>query len=613
MSAHVRLSHDPTRHGPGRAPLALFVAALASSVAASASGQVATGGVDTTSVVADPRDVESVARAEQADFERRRIRHLPLTYEPFGGSCDEVVGRLCTTYGEGEWYPVPEDEVILGMRRALVVRLDSLQELVPASAWILGQRVWYRAEGGAWEDALRTARSCGEVEGWWCDALEGFALHGLGRYSEAHRVFERALAGMDPEVARAWRVPRWPVDADVRDRLGDAEGDEDRERRLLDLVWLLADPLYLVEGNDRLTEHYARHTVARLRDRARNPFRLSWGSDLEELTVRHGWEMGWERRPTRDFGSLDQIVGHKHPEGRDYMPPGAILTAPAEASAADLQADLHRPRSLYAPAYAPLLLPMEGQVAVFPRGTRTVVVATHFLPEDTTYHATHAHPLPWLEPGDQADDADRIGLFAVPVDGGRPTGVERSGSVDGALMLDLPTGAYVLSSESWSPALRRAGRFRVGVPERPAPEDIATLSDLLLLRPSHPGPNGLEAAVELALPMARIRAGQPFSLAWEIVGLGFRAEALSFEVSVTRTDRSFFQRVGRFLGLGDGSRPLTLAWEEPGPSQPGPVFRSLDLDVPSLDEGRYEIRLVLKTTGRSDAVTTSRFRVVPPR
>jgi hypothetical protein len=596
-----------------RSPIVLVVVLECSAVlqgAAAIEAQIPTGAVDTTEVVADPEDVESVARAAQAGFERSRVRLLPLTYEPFGGPCDEVVGRLCTTYSEGEWYPVPENERIVRMRRELVVELDSLQERAPSSEWILGQRVWYRAEGGAWEAALRTARACPAVPRWWCDALEGFALHGLAHFTEAEEAFERALDGMDWEAARRWRIPEWPVDGAVRERLESAESDPGGMEALLERIWALADPLWLVEGNDRRTEHYARWTVARLRDRARNPFRLSWGSDLEELTVRHGWEMGWERTPTRDFGSVDHVIGHKHPEGRDFMPPGEVLGALATANGEDLRADRRRPRSLYAPVYAPVFLPMEGQVAVFPRGERMTVVATAFLPEDTTYHATHDHPRPWMDPGADVNRPDRVGLFALPLDGGPLRTAERDGAAEGALMLDIPNEPHVLSLESWSPSRRRAGRLRVGLSKRLAPEDVATLSDVLLLRPTDPEPESLEAALHASLPAPRLRPGQPFAIAWEIFGLGFRAETLHFEVSVERTDRGVLQRIGQFLRLTDRPQPLTLGWEEPGPDEPGPAFRYLALDLPELGEGTYEIRLVLHTVGRTEAVVTEAFEVV---
>ena len=76
-----------------------------------------------------------------------------------------------------------------------------------------------------------------------------------------------------------------------------------------------------------------------------------------------------------------------------------------------------------------------------------------------------------------------------------------------------------------------------------------------------------------------------FAIFIPVVGLGFRPETLAFEVSVERMDRGVFQRLGQFLGLADRPQPLRLAWEEPGPAEPGPSFRSLSLDLPVLDVG----------------------------
>lgn len=599
---------------PHRFALLTLVAMAARADAAA--GQVVRGTPDTASVVADPADVVSVGRSAQARFERRRVRLLPLSHESVGGSCDEVVGRICTTYDEGEWYPQLESREIVARRLRLLAELDSLQELAPSSGWLLGQRVWYRAEGGDWGGAYRVAAECGGVDPWWCLALKGFALHGLERYREAEATFERALARMDEAGAERWRTPRWPVDSDTRELLEDAEADPPRRAEILRRLWALADPLYLVDGNDRLTAHYARWTAATIRDGARNPFRLSWGDDLTQLTVRHGWQIGWERTPSRDYTALDRVVGHNHPLGRDYMPPGDAVEAPADTPADELHPGVRRPRSLYAPPYAPVLLPMEGQVAVFPRGRTMAVVATHFLPEDTTFHASHRHPVPWRDPGDQAEMPDRTGLFALPVE--RPSGrafhsVRRLHSVDGASLLEIPTGDYVVSAESWSPPRRRAGRLRLGVSARLAPADVATLSDILLLRPGGRDPETLREALELALPRPRLRPGQPFAIGWEVAGLGFRPETLAFEVSVERDGRSVLSRVGDFLGLSEPPRPIALSWEEPGPTEPGHLFRYLALDLPELEEGGYEVRLTLRTAGRADAVTTRRFEVARER
>jgi hypothetical protein len=336
---------------------------------------------------------------------------------------------------------------------------------------------------------------------------------------------------------------------------------------------------------------------------------MGWSDDLEELTVRHGWELGWERTRSTLTGGRDGAIGHKHPEGRDYMPAGRALREPVAATPEDLAAGRREPRSLYAPDYAPVLLPMEAEVAVFPRGDHALLVATSFLPEDTTWHATHDHPKPWLEPGDQAGMPDRIGLFALPVAGGEAIGTDAMGSSEGALILDVPSGDYVLSIESWSPERRRAGRSRMGIRVIRAPNDIATASDLLLLRGGDRPPESLEEALPLALLRPTIRSGDALAIAWEISGLGFRRETLQYALSVERTDRNVLRRLGEFFRLATRSKPLELAWQEPAPDRPQTQFRHLALDLPELDPGHYQITLTLSTEARSDVVVTRNFEV----
>lgn len=596
-------------------------------------------------MVVDSSDLRSVARGAQRRFEYRRTRYLPSTWGARGGSCDERVGRFCTWYSEGEWVPEPEDPRIVRMREELLAVLDSAGRALPGDDWILGQRVWYRGETGRWADALAVARDCREATPWWCAALEGLALHGMGAYPASLAAFRAALDWMDPDRARTWRLPLRALDGEGRDllheglnagpspeassgdpgagrssRSGAAHGSggggpalPDSAEALLHRLWILADPLHLVEGNDRLTAHYARWTTARLRERARNPFRISWGEDLEELTVRHGWEMGWERRRSTTAMGEDQIVGHKHPEGRDYIPPGEVLARPARAAEAALVAGLDEPRSLYAPAYAPVLLPMEGMVAVFPRADSVVVVATQSLPEDTTWHAGHHHPRPWMEAGDQAGHPDRRGLHLVSLDPeGRALGVEAEGT-SGALLLRAPAGRYVVSSESWSPEERRAGRLRRGLDARAVPADVVTVSDLLLVEAGGDAPERLEEAAGRALLRPVIRRGETFGVVWEVGGLGCRVETISYGLAVERADRGLFRRAGEWLGLLDRERPLSLRWEEQGPELPGPALRWLSLDLPPLEAGEYRIRLTVDVAGRSALTTERAFRVLRER
>jgi len=590
--------------------LLIVVAATSFAAAHPAVAQVARGALDTTAVVVDPRDAAGAARSAQAAFERARERHLTVRLGSSGGECDEVVGRFCTWHDEGEWIPVEDPEEMRTLRAEFLHTLDSLQALAPSDAWILGQRVWYRGEGGDWEGALIVSRHCLEEPSWWCTALEGLALHGLERFVEAEAAFDTALARMDPELALEWRIPERAVDSDGREVLATVRTAAGEPLDLvLDRLWWLADPLYLVEGNDRETAHYARWTVATLKEDARNPYRMRWGRDLEELTVRHGWEVGWERVLGGQLGRPVDIVGHKEPEGRDYLPSGRTLADPTTASAEDLVADRRRPRSLYAPPYAPVLLPMEGQLARFPRGDRLVIVASQFLPEDTTFHATHDHPRPWMDAGSQAGMPDRVGLFGVPVDGGERVETRHVGSAAGALAIELGQGAWLVSSESWSPEQRRAGRYRRVVEHRAAQPGAAVLSDLLLLAPAGDPPESLDEALGHVLPTPEITSGDSLAIAWEVSGLGYRPEILDLEVQVERTGRGVLRRLGELLRLASPPTAVAISWEDQAPDRPEIAFRHLNIALPELDEGLYEVRLTLRSRGRSDAVARREFLV----
>jgi hypothetical protein len=485
---------------------------------------------------------------------------------------------------------------------------------------VLGQRVWYRGEAGRWDEALRSARACGDIEPWWCAALEGLALHGLGRYGQAQAAFERALGAMDPEDAARWREPRRALHSGVRGLLDDArDRDEDgddggdgaggAEASFRARLWRLSDPLYLVAGNDRLTEHYARWTVAGIREHARNPYGISWGRDLEELLVRFGWEVGWERVHGRRLGD-DGVVGHQRAAGREYIPGQDGMRDPSAAAREDLQPGWERPRELYTPAYAPVILPMDGQVAAFPRGDHLVVVATTYVPPDTTLHPGDDGERPWMEAGDQAGLPDRAGLFLVPAEGeGRIRGRTRVGPGDARLVLEAPAGAWVASAEAWSPPARLAGRTRVGVRHDTVPPDVATLSDLLLVDGGPGAPGSLDEAVARARVHRVLGPTESVGVVWELNGLGWSPATVGYDLSLEATDRGLFRRLGESLGLVDRNRPLELSWEEPGPERPEPMLRHVSVDLPDVEPGTYRLRLRARVTGRGELVAHTEIAI----
>ena len=186
--------------------------------------QVVSGVLDTVTLTPDSSDLRGRARSAKAQYERRRLRHLPITSVSSTDACDELIGRFCSWYDEGDWYPRPEPQEVEDLQRVLLTVLDSVQGQLPGDGWVLGQRVWYHSEAGRWEEALRVGRACGAVEPWWCAALRGFVLHGLQRYPEAEAAFERSLLLMDAERAQEWRIPRREVDGDSRRILDGLKG-----------------------------------------------------------------------------------------------------------------------------------------------------------------------------------------------------------------------------------------------------------------------------------------------------------------------------------------------------------------------------------------------------
>lgn len=571
-------------------------------------------------VVADSSQAVEAAKQAQARFERRRLRWADRDRTgTWGGECDERLGRMCLRFEEGgDWWPGDEDPDLVEAREALLEELAQAARTAPGDPWILGQRVVYLGEAGRWGEAGLLARQCPlAADRWWCDALLGLSLHARGRFVEAEAAFRDALAGMPPEQARQWQDMKLLLDGDGRHHLDDLDHlAADRRERGIAAFWRLADPLWLVPGNDRLTEHFARRVVARTRSDARNPYAMSWGSDLDDLLVRYGWEIGWERTEPRpgELGMRGSALGHQHPYSESYVPTGKAWRDPTDVAAeAWIPGARDEPRTGYAPGYAPVLLPVDAQVAVLPRGDRVVVVAKPFLPDDTTYHGGHDHP-PLPLPDVFQGASDQEGLFLADSTGEAVIARVSAPGTDAPLVVEAPAGRYLLSLETWSPARRRAGRLRRPVVAPATPPDIPTLSDLLVLAPGGGEPTRLSDIEPYLLPGARASAGDTLRIAWEVYGLGWRSETLSYRLTLTRVQGGLLHAAGRFLGLVGDPRQQSLDWLEPAPEEPGPHLRAVDLTLPDdLDAGRYRLRLELASDGRTTLQSERILEVVPRR
>ena len=140
------------------------------------------------------------AQHAQWDFERHRRFALPPMYTSTGAPCD-LIGRFCVRHGGIVFERIPAMD-LSASRENLMHVLDTAATLLPGDDWIAGQRVRYLVDAGDGNSALRAARACRGTS-WWCEALEGMALHVVGDFEGAEQAFAKALASMPAK--KRWR------------------------------------------------------------------------------------------------------------------------------------------------------------------------------------------------------------------------------------------------------------------------------------------------------------------------------------------------------------------------------------------------------------------------
>ncbi len=535
------------------------------------------------------------ARSAQGRFEAIRRNHLPWTHSRGGGPCDERIGRFCLWYGDGTstWEPPPEPEPVQAARTTLIAHLDAATALFPGDAWVAGQRVRYLIEAERNEDAVVAARECQVDPVWWCLALEGYALHTAAEFAAADSAFAAALEAMPPRERRRWTDLTPLLEHGERSyrRLSEVEREAFEER-----FWWLAKPLYLLPGNDHRTEHYSRHVIDRLQDRARSTEGISWGADLRELLLRYGSPAGWERIRPRSLSLQADGMVTRYPRGsRQFVPLPHFLEDPAAIGPEDWSLDKKRSRTGYAPSYTSSFATLEHQVAAFNRGDSVVVVAAVDLTHDTLF----------------AEVAEaETGLFLLHDEHSAPRVARRMiENGTGSLSLNVAPGPTLMSLEVRAPTERRAGRARYGLRLTAIPPHGVGLSDVLLLGAVDSLPSSLAEAIPAARGSGRVRGGEKIGLYWEVYGVDPN-EAFSVTILLTEENRGVLRRLGERLGIVREVHPVRVRWQE-APAQDAPILpRSLELEVPEVSPGRYRLELTLTLAGREPLSVSRQVQVV---
>lgn len=552
---------------------------------------------------ADSIDVWRAVRSRQFRFERLRRAKLPIAQGDARHECDEIIGRFCYWDDADEsWEPIPEVPEITEARKALLAALDSAVQLIPGDAWIAGQRVRYLIESGYRDNALAVAEACELANVWWCHALAGYTLHSFGEYVAAEAHFREALGAMPDSVRCLWNDVSPLLDSELRSRYR-SHGCEQRDS-LEGRIWWLADPLYMVPGNDRLTEHYARRALDRILERSELPWGVYWSTDVREVLIRYGWPTGWERvafrrgRPALDQG----IISHHPPQSAHFLPPANVLDDPVGSKQSDWPIDPLLPRSRYAPRYASKFDSPLHQIASFRRGDSAIVVAAYEWNPSEEDAAGPIDAALVLAANEQAKP-----VISTQLDGG-------AGSARGVLRARIRAVPMLLSLETLARNLNRAGRTRYGIQPPHLPARGLGVSDVLLIEADpNPLPQSLDQAIPLARSSTQIRRGDDLEIFWETYGTEIDTDSLSVSITIMKEGRSFLRTIAESIGLSGKRGPdVVMTWQQLKDQSTFILPHALSIELPEVSTGTYTLRLDIATPLGDQVSVVKEIEVVEP-
>jgi len=452
--------------------------------------------------------------------------------------------------------------------------LARASEALPGDDWIVGQRVRYLLEARD-TSAVTVARNCRATK-WWCDALLGMSLHVRGDYAAADSAFAVALDSMPAPTRCHWLNLAPLLDDDIR---GTYRKMSCAERQAVDArIWWISDPLYMIPGNERRTEHFSRvlHTV--LEENAVNTYGLSWGGDLAELILRFGWAEKWTQEPPRNpYPQAEQpmITGHEPEPGYHFF----LTQRPSDTLAviADSVFDIFQfpPREQYSPKYARGFVRLDAQVARFRRGDSTRVVAAYDVSTDTIFgHKKFAAAL--VATGDTTAVQTKAEVVESPV--------------KNVLTISTPWKEQLIGVELLASDSAAAARWRSGFAEIPLDSGRITVSDLLFVDGAPDLPSDLTEATERAHGGTKFQRNTKIGLFWELYGKAPADSSLPISLTITRVDEGLLSRAFHALRITPKPMPLNIRWQENGAA--GVLSaRSIVLDLSMVPAGRYSVKL----------------------
>lgn len=524
----------------------------------------------------------SQARSVQDGFERNHRTGLRFYNGGADASCEVQLGRICYWNNNGDVPPPAERNDAKLEREQLLDILSQAQAADPNDDWVNGMRVRYAIESEQRDVAIGAARACKGTP-WWCEALEGLALHNANQHKNATAAFMRALTLMPVAQQCTWTDLTWWLDpamhAAYKATLCANRGAENVR------VLRLAQPLWMLPSNDLQNELYARHTMSRVHSLARIPYDLQWGDDLLESQIRYGWPTAWS---VQNGGVADprppSVIGHEPTPSYDFMPVPSAIATPLAATPGDWNPRRQKARMRYAPRYASGFGALPNQFARFLRGDTTIVAGGYRLMRE-------------LEMGRAPYTA---ALTGDAFDGREPLQAKRESALaNGALLLPIRT-PMLASLEVLAPIGKRAARVRTMITPLPAGTRLSEY--LLLQRGDVSATPMLERNALQAYGSNEIEAGTSIGIYWEMYRPASPGQPLQVSLRATRVGAGFFQKLGSSIGLSKSVTPISIKYNDNGRPDGG-AGRSLNINFPQVPAGDYQLTLIVSGVGITDSTT----------
>ena len=510
---------------------------------------------------------------------------LPRFYTGAAEHC-LIVGRFCEWHANLDHYAIPDEGKNIRRARAeLLQELEKLSAALPGDDWIAGQRIRYLMEAHD-SSLVSVARSCKATE-WWCDALLGMALHVSGDYVGADSAYTLALNAMPTRRRCHWIDVSPLMDDDIRKpykkmTCGEREAIDTR-------IWWVADPLFMVPGTERRTEHFSRVLHTDLEEKAANTYGETWGGDLAELILRFGWAEKWTRQPSASMypDTKASITGHEREPGFHFF----LTQRPPDSTAqiVDSLFDIYQfpPREQYGPGYARTFVRLDAQVARFRRGDSTQIVAAYDVSSDTLFRRRKFA----AAVAASGDEATTLAITRIPESPTR-----------NVLTVMSPWKSQLIGVELLAADSAGAARWRAGFNELPLDSARLSVSDLLFVDGGPSLPADLNEAIPRAHGGTKFRRNQRVGLFWEIYGKAPADTALPVSLTISPIQEGLFKRAFRALHIAPRATPLNIRWQENGAS--GVLSaRSVLLDLSLMPAGKYLVKLEL---GSDAAAAASR-------